>query len=832
MKLPHKCRAAILTAFSVTLVAATCGAGEDAGSGGLPAFPGAEGYGAASKGGRGGKVIKVTNLNAKGPGSLQAACEAPGPRIVVFEVSGVIPAPTGRGYGNAITIRGGNITIAGQTAPGAGITIAGGLCSNGGRDITVRFLRIRPPNGMRLPANGDAIHFAGCNRLIFDHVSIAWGTDENCGVTLNNNMTLQDCFIEEANMAALEGWTLHNFGMLLGYNAGRTSLLRNLWLHHAQRMPAVSALKPGGLIDFRNNVCYNGYLGIVGVPRGNVVGNYLIDGPGGPTSFYHIHKPTVRRTWTGIGGKSIHAAGNYYTWLGGYTAVNENGKAISRLPKALPVPMTGTLTARQAYKRVLGQGGCLPRDPVGRRSAQEVLTRTGFWGRDDPQEGLLGDLKPGKAPKDSDGDGMPDEWEKAHKLDPADPKDAGKVVPKDASKGDRHAGYTYIEYYVNEKADELVADALAHPERTQKYTGKVLDDPLKIAPLRIGVDTKRAHRKPAEGEIKTLIEDLANVGSKDKKARTKARRSLLALREIGPAAVPQLIAALKHENAKVRGYAALALGRVRPVAREAVPAMLEALTAKDSERVVKHGGPAACTVAALMFWMGRPAGKEHLPALIKLLEAENQFARGYATAELGEMGADAAEAVPGLVKVLSDADINNRWSAAWALGEIGAARPEVTAALVKALGDSQVRMRLQAGDALAKLCKDALPGDLVKALGSDDAQVKWGAAWTLGEVGPPAASAAAALSKLLSDPAVRVRQVTAWALGRIGPGAKDTAGALKAALADKDWHVRAAAASALGRIGAKAETKALEKAAKDERAEVRGAAAAALEKLR
>jgi len=156
----------------------------------LLAFPGAEGFGAEAKGGRGGRIIKVTNLKTSGPGSLQAACRAKGPRIVVFDVSGVIPGP--------VTITSGQLTIAGQTAPGAGITIEGILATRYRidppcNDIIIRFLRVRPKPLTRKAATGDCLQITNVDPLIIDHVSCSWGSDENMDLCGSANVTVQWC---------------------------------------------------------------------------------------------------------------------------------------------------------------------------------------------------------------------------------------------------------------------------------------------------------------------------------------------------------------------------------------------------------------------------------------------------------------------------------------------------------------------------------------------------------------------------------------------------------------------------------------------------------------
>ena len=158
--------------FTTLLVLLTASASAACAGDRLPAFLGAEGFGAGSVGGRGGRVIKVTNLGARGPGSLRAACSAEGPRTVVFDVSGVIP-------GNVV-IEHGRISIMGQTAPGAGVTIEGMLStrynsSHAIDDVVVRFLRVRPTDARG--SGGDAIQFSQARRVILDHVSCSWASD-------------------------------------------------------------------------------------------------------------------------------------------------------------------------------------------------------------------------------------------------------------------------------------------------------------------------------------------------------------------------------------------------------------------------------------------------------------------------------------------------------------------------------------------------------------------------------------------------------------------------------------------------------------------------------
>jgi alpha-tubulin suppressor-like RCC1 family protein len=472
----------------------------------LPAFPGAEGFGAASIGGRGGKVLKVTNLNSKGPGSFQAACAAEGPRIVVFDVSGVIE-------GN-VRIAHPRITIAGQTAPSAGVTLAGRLSCSGLHDVTIRFLRCRPEYGIRGGGSGDCTQLTKTDRMIVDHVSVSGGNDESMDFCVSKNLTVQWCAIEESR-AAYQGSGQHNYGMILGYVAGDASLHHSLFAHHSERAPLCGI----DTLDHRNNVIYNVDQAIQYHPvrmnrrkrryRLNLVGCYFKDGPAGPMGCRPWLAP-VPRAEPGLHGwknVEVYGKGNYWTRTGEAhdydPKLEPTIKIGSRYRTAEPwkvAPVT-THTAEEAYRLVLAQVGCLPRDAIGERTIREVRTGTGYWGRHVVAGGLMKGLTPGKPPADADADGMPDAWETAHDLDPKDPADATKTVPAGASKDDRHKGYTYIEYYVNERADNLVAEAIAAaakvppPEKPEPTTvapeaGKIpaafAPQPAAPAPLALG----------------------------------------------------------------------------------------------------------------------------------------------------------------------------------------------------------------------------------------------------------------------------------------------------------------------------------------------------------
>jgi len=431
----------------------------------LPSFPGAEGFGATATGGRGGKVVKVTNLKSEGPGSLAAACAAEGPRIVVFDVSGVI-------RGN-VRIRHSNITIAGQTAPGAGITIEGMLTKSYRaplHDVVVRFLRVRPRPLKRKGSGGDCVQLGHVDRLMLDHVSCSWGSDENVDVINSKNLTVQWCAIEESDVV---GHTKgrHNFAMILGYSGHSASVHHNLFAHHTRRAPLCGL----EVMDHRNNVIYDMRTGLYWHParmnqrrpgkgfRANVIGNYFKPGPSAPKTGNDLLFPGIGAT----DDEEIYASGNHFTWApearDPWKHPLKQGVFSTypiRAARPWPAPPVTTQTAGAAYRLVLAHAGCLPRDAVSNRTVAEVIAGKGRWGRREPEGGLMAGLKAGKPPVDTDDDGLPDAWEIARRLDPRSPADARRTVPRGASKDDRHAGYTWIEYYINQRADELIAKAM------------------------------------------------------------------------------------------------------------------------------------------------------------------------------------------------------------------------------------------------------------------------------------------------------------------------------------------------------------------------------------
>ncbi len=861
------------------LTGAGAARGAEGGGSKLPAFPGAEGFGAVSKGGRGGKVIKVTNLNAKGPGSLQWACKQRGPRIVVFDVSGVID-------GN-LNIKHGQITIAGQTAPGAGITVHGrARCHGPMKDVVVRFLRIRPKPPRGHGGAGDGVQFGNIEGLIFDHVSAAWGGDETLSATLCGPMTIQWCAVEESCLVSEGGVSPHNYGTLVGYTEKPMTVHHTLYAHHSDRFPQIT--KGKGIIDIRNNVAYNCSGSCAGV---NVIGCYLKAGPGGAHGRRSNIAPCVLATSAGVttsvigGSMKGYTGGNYSDLSGGYAHGTSARARRGLADKPTPAAPVKTHPAEQAYELVLAHAGCLPRDEILKRTVREVRTGTGSWGAVMPKDGLLSGLIPGKAPADGDKDGMPDEWEKAHKLNPGDPSDAIKVVPAGASPGDRHKGYTYIEYYLNECADLLIAGAIAEARAAEKPPA--LPKPVEYTPW----STAQPGSKNDTPEVDKYIATLQKGKTKGVAKWRAARRMCYHHRPTSAKAAKELAALVKHEDIETRRVVSWVIGCMDNPPKEAIAPLVETMLSDDG---VKGGG---CFQAWALARIGAPAGELAVPAFQKVKDHWAKWPMGYAMsrmgpkakreampfmvsllgtrspqvqywvakalADLGEqavpalsgalgarrgggktyaclalawMGPKAKGAAPALVKMLDDKDPAARRRAALALGCIGPETPGVMAGLTKALKDQSWYVRHQAAKSLALVGPKAkgAAGPLAAALKDGEHMVRGAAAEALGWVGAGGGIKVSELAAVLTgDKHFWPRVCAARALGRFGPGAKSAVGALAKALRDPDADVRAEAAWALAKLGpaGKGAVDALKKALGDKEFIVQFAAKAALKKI-
>jgi hypothetical protein len=455
----------------------------------IPAFPGAEGGGAFSFGGRGGHVYVVKSLEDRGPGTLREACEQGGARIIVFNVAGIIHLKT------PINIRAPYITIEGQTAPGDGVCIAGESVLIDTHDVVIRFMRFRR-GSTEVTRRDDALGGNPVGNIMIDHVSGSWGLDETISIYRHVydrkgakeeklptvNVTIQNSLIAEG----LDTYN-HAFGSTIG---GRNStFMRNLWADNVARNPSIGM---DGDFGFANNVIFNWWNRSAdgGDDKSffNFINNYYKPGPITPKDkpiAYRILKPESGRAHKGslVFGKA-YVNGNIMegnekvtkdNWAGGVQVQDlpDAGKYTDsiRVDKPFAMAKFPILSANDAYQYVLENAGAfLPvRDPVDKRIVEEV--RTGkisyntnvepyrgskFIKRrlpdDSYKNGIISDISQvggypeykGTPYKDSDNDGIPDAWEIAHGLDPKNAKDA-TIITK--------SGYSNIELYLNSVVD-------------------------------------------------------------------------------------------------------------------------------------------------------------------------------------------------------------------------------------------------------------------------------------------------------------------------------------------------------------------------------------------
>lgn len=410
----------------------------------LPAFPGAEGFGSTTPGGRGGRPIFVTNLDDAGAGSFRAACEAEGPRIVIFRVSGLIT------LAKPIVIKNPYITIAGQTAPGDGVCLRGYTFVIATHDVVVRYLRSRL--GDLSGQEADSITLAaGAENVVLDHCSATWSIDEALSLAGNvSNVTVQWCLIAEGLNHNKHAKGAHGYGSLSRAN-GPVTWHHNLWAHNNSRNPRLGdnyGRPPYPTFDVRNNVIYD-YGEIAsgltqGVLKVNYVGNYIRPGPdsnattpihvGGPSDLsFYIRKNVFE------GNAALTADNSQF-----FDPVTIDGK---RQVQTVVAPFSAqpvkTTSAQSAYESVLGAvGASLPRrDSADARIVDQVRRRQGAIIDSQAQVGGWPVLNSKPAPVDSDDDGMPDSWERRHGFNPRDPSDGAN---------DRNGdGYTNLEEYVN-----------------------------------------------------------------------------------------------------------------------------------------------------------------------------------------------------------------------------------------------------------------------------------------------------------------------------------------------------------------------------------------------
>jgi hypothetical protein len=469
----------------------------------IPAFPGAEGGGAFSFGGRGGRVIVVKNLNDSGPGSLRDACEQGGARIVVFNVSGIIRLKS------PLIIRAPYITISGQTAPGDGVCVAGESVWLNTHDVVVRFMRFRRGETY-VGRRDDSIGGNPVGNIMIDHVSASWGLDENMSMYRHMyndstgkteeklatvNITIQNSIFSEA----LDTWN-HAFGSTLG--GENCTFMRNLWADNGARNPSIGW---NGIFNFANNVIFNwnnrstdggDYTALY-----NILNNYYKPGPvtdlKEPIS-YRILKPESGRSKLPyvVFGRA-YVEGNIIegnekvtkdNWDGGVQLESKKGELLTyeqaapyfaamRVKKPFPMAKITILPTLAAKDYVLTHAGAtLPkRDPVDTRILKQVKTgkidfiegvklpEKDFEHRRLPKDsykmGIITDVSQvggypdykGTPYKDTDDDGMPDAYELKNGLNPKDATDAAKIGK---------SGYSNIEIYLN----SVVAIATVKPD--------------------------------------------------------------------------------------------------------------------------------------------------------------------------------------------------------------------------------------------------------------------------------------------------------------------------------------------------------------------------------
>lgn len=462
---------------------------EDLPQASIPAFPGAEGGGAFSFGGRGGKVYVVTNLNDEGEGSFRWACEQGGARIVVFNVAGIIRLQS------PVNINAPYITIAGQTAPGDGVCIAGESVLINTHDVVIRYMRFRRGE-TEVTRRDDALGGNGVGNIIIDHVSASWGLDENMSMYRHVydrggskqeklptvNVTIQNSIFSEA----LDTYN-HAFGSTIG--GLNSTFMRNLWANNISRNPSIGMY---GDFGFVNNVIFNWWNrsadGGDNNSRFQFINNYYKPGPITPKDKpigYRILKPESGRDkeHKNVYGKA-YVTGNIVegnervtkdNWDGG-VQVEDMGDAGThlndiRVNEPFPMAKVVIIPTKDAYNYVLTNVGAnLPRrDPVDSRIIETVRTGKIVYREDGKtdigkqfikrrlpsdsyKQGIISHPSQvggypeytGTPYKDSDNDGMPDEYEAKNGLNPKDAADSGKIAKN---------GYSNIENYLNSVVD-------------------------------------------------------------------------------------------------------------------------------------------------------------------------------------------------------------------------------------------------------------------------------------------------------------------------------------------------------------------------------------------
>ena len=468
----------------------------------LPAFPGAEGFGKYTTGGRGGKVIYVTNLEDNtAPGSLRYAVNQTGARIVVFAVSGTIQLKS------TLSIKNANITIAGQTAPGDGITLRDYTVYNDADNVVIRYIRFRM--GDETNQENDAIWGRNRKNIIIDHCTMSWNTDECASFYDNENFTMQWCLLSESLRNSVHGKGAHGYGGIWG--GRKASFHHNMLSSHDSRNPRFCGSRYSNrpdleMVDYRNNVIYNWGSNNAYAAEGgsyNLVNNYYKAGPAtSSSSRSRILQPYAdggsNNQPKGTYGK-FYIDGNYTSgssavsgdnWLGvvlhSSFATNAPGITKNDIKSDAEFAASNVTThsAQNAYLKVLDYAGaCLVRDVVDQRIIHDATTGTATFmtggngsinGLIDTQSAVGGwpELKSLPAPVDSDGDGMPDAWEDANGLQKNDPSDA-QLTTVDGK-------YPNVEVYLNSLVETITENQLRDAIPTSISPDRKTINPIEI----------------------------------------------------------------------------------------------------------------------------------------------------------------------------------------------------------------------------------------------------------------------------------------------------------------------------------------------------------------
>jgi hypothetical protein len=439
------------------------------------AFPGAEGGGRYTTGGRGGKVLFVDNLNDKGNGSLRKAIETEGPRTVVFRVSGNIE------LSKPIYIKNGDVTIAGQSAPGDGICLVNYGIVIESDNVIIRFMRVRP--GDKSGEELDAVSGIRNKDIIIDHCSFSWGTDEAASFYENTNFTMQWCIASESLNQSVHSKGNHGYGGIWGGN--NASFHHNLLTDHTSRNPRFHGSRYNNnpdleQVDFRNNVIYNwGHNSTYGGEEGNynMVNNYYKPGPATSKNVRNRILDLTQSFFDPRHNKDTLSAGKFFiegnvmegcsettgdNWGKGVQGkgVDKKAKAFSRLMSPIPYSEVSTESAGDAFISVLKLAGAsLSRDAVDERIIQETRTGKERYGAsfsggkkgiiDSPEDVGGWPLLKQKDPEvDTDQDGIPDIWEAINQLNPNDPADAVLYTIDNE--------YTNIEVWLNSLVKHII----------------------------------------------------------------------------------------------------------------------------------------------------------------------------------------------------------------------------------------------------------------------------------------------------------------------------------------------------------------------------------------